>query len=75
MFHLCLTTGHHLGFTDESDVNYGIREADSFLSWGNAAMAFLLLLGCVCYKLYSKKHPSLEKERASRYVLQQLRNM
>ena len=59
MFCLCLTTGRHLGFT-ENLRNSRSRRLFANFSWGNAATVFSLssqfyVCGCECYKLYSGK--------------------
>ena len=58
-FCLCLTTGRHLGFTDELR-NLRSRRLFANSSHGNAATAFSLssqfrVCGRTCYKLYSGK--------------------
>ena len=58
-FCLCLTTGRHLGFT-ENLRNSRSRRLFANSSWGNAATVFSLssqfyVCGCECYKLYSGK--------------------
>ena len=59
-FCLCLTTGHHLGFTEKLR-NLRSRRMFANSSWGNAATAFSLssqfrVCGRTCCKLYSEKH-------------------